>query len=159
GEKVAKAKFLDGKEPKVTGTDYRGALVEWMVAKDNPYFARAAVNRVWEQLMGIGLVEPLDEESAENPASHPDLLTLLAQQFTENKYDLKSLIRAIVSSRAYQRTSKQTDPSQADPRLFARVKVRGLSPEQMFDSLSVATGHKDDEPAYDPRFGFQMNFN
>jgi hypothetical protein len=159
GEKVAKARFLDGKEPKVTGNDYRGALVDWMVSKNNPYFARAAVNRVWEQLMGIGLVEPLDEESVENPPSHPGLLTLLAQQFAEHKYDLKYLIMAIVSSKAYQRTSKQNDPGQADHRLFARMKVRGLSPEQMFDSLSVATGHKDDEPAYDPRFGLQMNFN
>jgi Protein of unknown function (DUF1553)/Protein of unknown function (DUF1549) len=159
GDKVAKAKFLDGKEPKVTGTDYRGALVDWMVRKDNPYFARAAVNRVWEQLMGIGLVEPLDEESAENPASHPELLTLMARQFAEHKYDLKYLIKAIVSSRAYQRTSRQTGPSQAYARLFARMKVRGVSPEQMFDSLSVATGHKDDDPPYDPRFGVQPNFN
>jgi len=159
GDKVAKAKFLDGKEPKVTGNDYRGALVDWMVRKDNPYFARAAVNRVWEQLMGIGLVEPLDEESVENPPSHPGLLTLMAQQFAEHKYDLKYLIKAIVSSRAYQRTSKQTDATQADHRLFARMKVRGLSPEQMFDSLSIATGHKDDDAPYDPRFGLQVNFN
>src|SRR5690606_32132041 len=56
-------------------------------------------------------------------------------------------------------SSRQTDPSQADPRLFARMKVRGLSPEQLFDSLAVATGHKDDDNTYGPRVGLQTNFN
>jgi hypothetical protein len=144
-DKTVKARFLDGKMPKWKG-DTRATLADWITTADNPYFARAAVNRYWEYLMGIGLVEPVDEESADNPASHPELLTLLAKQFAANNFDLGYLIRAITLSQAYQLSSKQTHPSQGDSRLFARRKVRGLSPEQLFDSLALATGQKDEEP-------------
>jgi hypothetical protein len=139
-----KAQFLDGKPPHGKG-DLRPALVDWIVANDNPWFARAVVNRYWEYFLGTGLVEPVDEESVENPPSHPELMTLLAKQFAAHDFDLKYLIRAITSSRTYQLTSTQTHACQADPRLFARMKVRGLSPEQLFDSLALATGQKDDD--------------
>src|SRR5262249_23754516 len=142
-DKVAKAKYPDGKEAKFSGRNARAALAEWMTAKDNPYFARAAVNRVWEYLLGTGLVEPLDEETADNPASHPEVLDLLAEQFAANGYDLKYLLKAIALTRAYQLTSKQTHASQADPRLFGRMRARGLSPEQLYDSLVLATGAKE----------------
>jgi hypothetical protein len=141
-DKAAKARYPDGKEAKFTGRNARAALAEWMTAKDNPYFARAAVNRVWEYLMGTGLVEPLDEESVSNPPSHPEVLDLLARQFAANGYDSKYLIKAIALTRAYQLSSQQTHPSQADPRLFGRMRVRGLSPEQLYDSLVVATGQE-----------------
>ncbi len=147
-DKTVKAHFLDGKAPDskaVAGkSDYRAVLADWMIAKENPWFARAVVNRYWEYFMGTGLVEPVDEESSENPPSHPELLALLAEQFAEHDFDLKYLIRAITSSRTYQLTSKQTHASQADRRRFARMKVRGLSPEQLFDSLALATGQKED---------------
>jgi hypothetical protein len=97
--------------------------------------------------MGTGLVEPLDEESADNPASHPELLDLMARQFAANDYDLKYLIEAITRSAAYARTSKQTHPGQSDGRLFARMRTRGLTPEQLFDSLALATGGADTEPS------------
>jgi len=119
-DKVVKARFVDG-EPAEKTAGYRAALVDWMTAKDNPYFAKAAVNRVWEHLLGVGLVEPVDEESADNPPSHPELLSLLARQFTENGHDLKYLVKAIVLSEAYGRTSRRTHKSQADGRLFARM--------------------------------------
>jgi hypothetical protein len=148
-DKTVKAHFLDGNAPDIKAiagkSDYRAVLADWMVANDNPWFARAVVNRYWEYFMGTGLVEPVDEESSDNPPSHPELLTLLAEQFAEHDFDLKYLIRAITSSRAYQLSSKQTHASQADRRLFARMKVRGLSPEQLFDSLALATGQKGDD--------------
>ncbi len=116
-----------------------------MVSKDNALFSRAVVNRYWEYFLGTGLVEPIDEESAENPPSHPELMTLLAEQFAANDFDLKYLIRAITSSRTYQLSSQQTHASQASARLFARMKLRGLSPEQLFDSLALATGQNEQE--------------
>src|SRR5262249_24290359 len=142
GKKV-KAKFLDGTSPKGASSDYRVPLVDWITAKENPYFARAMVNRVWENLMGVGLVEPLDEESKDNPASHPKLLDLLAKQFAEHDFNLQYIIEAIALSKAYQRTSRQTHPSQKAPTLFARQRVRGLTPEQLFDSLALSTGAPD----------------
>jgi hypothetical protein len=140
-DKVVKARFLDGAEPKwKDGGDARATLAEWMTAADNPFFARNGANRLWEYFFGIGLIEPVDEPSDDNPPSHPELLDELARQFAEHKYDLKFLIRAITMSKTYQRTSALTDPGQADQRLFARMAVRGMSPEQLFDSLAVATG-------------------
>jgi hypothetical protein len=152
-DKKFKAKFLDGKDPPAV-SDYRVALMDWMTAKDNPWFARAAVNRIWESLMGVGIVEPLDEESTENPPSHPELLDLLARQFAASDYDLKYLIQSIVLTKAYQRTSKQTHSSQADGRLFARQRVRGLTPEQLFDTLALVTG-KGDYASTNPAMGFR----
>src|SRR5262249_55968696 len=145
-DKVAKATYLDGKVVTFSGRNARAALAEWMTAKDNPYFARAGVNRVWEYLLGTGLVEPVDEETVENPASHPELLDLLAAQFAANDYDLKYLIKAITLSQAYGLSSKQTHSAQADGRLFGRMAVRGLTPEQLYDSLVLATGQKEEDP-------------
>jgi hypothetical protein len=144
-ETIVTARFLDGTAPG-KGTDLPGELANWVTAKQNPWFARAVSNRLWEYLMGTGLVEPLDEESPDNLPSHPALLALLAEQFAANDYDLKYLLRAITSSRGYQLSSTQTHASQADERLFARRPVRGLSPEQLFDSLALATGQKDEIP-------------
>jgi hypothetical protein len=143
-DKVVKARFLDGKPWGGKG-DPRTALVEWMVAKDNTLFSRALVNRYWEYFFGTGLIEPVDEMSLDHPPSHPELLTLLAEQFAEHDFDLKYLIRAITSSRTYQLSSQRTHAGQADARLFARMQLRGLSPEQLFDSLALATGQKDEE--------------
>jgi hypothetical protein len=158
-DKVARARFLDGKGPALPpGVDPRTPLSAWVTAQENPYFARAAVNRVWAYFFGLGLVEPLDEMSDQNPASHPELLEELTRQFVAHKYDLKFLIRAVVASDAYQRTSAVVvgrsgdapgvpglvpsaavpEARAADARLFAHMAVRGLSPEQLFDSLSEA---------------------
>jgi hypothetical protein len=145
-DKVVKARFLGAKEDAKWTGDPRTALADWVVAKDNPFFARFAVNRLWEHLLGVGFTDPVEDEGTCNAASHPALLGLLAQQFTLHEYDLKYLIKAILLTRAYQLTSRQTDPSQADAALFARRKVRGLSPEQLYDSLALATGQPDDEP-------------
>jgi Protein of unknown function (DUF1553)/Protein of unknown function (DUF1549) len=146
-DKVVKARFLDGTAPKwKEGVSTRATLADWLTRADNPYFARAAVNKVWAYFFGIGLIEPVDEPSAENPPSHPELLDELAREFAAHKFDLKFLIRAIVASRAYQLTSASTDPAHKDPRLFARMLVRGLSPEQLFDSVAVALDIKDPGP-------------
>jgi hypothetical protein len=159
--KTVRARFLDGKPANPLGdakADVRNELADWMAARDNPYFARAAVNRVWEYLLGTGLIEPLDEEGPDNPPSHPDLLDLLAKQFIAHQFDLKYLLQAITLSRAYQRTTAQSHPSQDDPRLFARAQLRGLSPEQLYDSLIVAAGREDEPERVAPaRSPFELN--
>jgi hypothetical protein len=155
-DKVAKARFLDGTEPAwKDGVSARTTLAEWMTRADNPYFARATVNRVWAYFFGTGLIDPVDEESDENPPSHPELLDELAKEFAAHHFDLKFLIRAIVASRAYQLSSVATDPSQKDSRVYGRRTVRGLSPEQLFDSLCEVTDFKDLTPnrgGFDPSF-------
>lgn len=142
------ARFLDGTKPK--GPAGKQALAAWVTSPDNPYFARAAVNRVWGYLFGIGLIDPVDDRGDHNPPSHPELLDELAQQFVLNKFDLKYLLRALVLTQAYQRVSLQTDPSQADARLFARMQVRGLSAAQLFDSLAEATEFRSDRSTPNP---------
>ncbi len=142
-DKYVQAKFLDGGEPRlVEGMDPRMSLAMWMTSPENPYFARNAVNRVWAHFFGIGLVDPVDDEPGDdNPPSHPRLLDELSRQFISSKYDVKYLIRAITASAAYQRTSVVSDASQQDARLFARMAVKGLTPEQLFDSLAQTTGY------------------
>jgi hypothetical protein len=146
-DKVVKARFPDGKEPQWKDAGTRPTLVDWMTAADNPYFARAAVNRTWAYFFGVGLVDQPDGTGDENPASYPELLDLLAREFAASRYDVKFLIRAITASQAYQRSSVVSHPSQQDLHLFARMPLRGLSPEQLFDSLAVATEYLDASPA------------
>ena len=89
-------------------------LADWMTAPDNPFFARNIVNRFWGYLMGRGLVEPLDDMRATNPATNPELLDALAKDFVEHKFDLKHLLRTIMNSRAYQLSSAATPGNEAD---------------------------------------------
>ena len=140
---TVKAGFPDGSRPAgAMNADPRTLLADWVTSANNPHFARAAVNRVWAYLFGTGLVEPIDEHGEHNPPSHPKLLDELASQFVLHKFDLKYLLRAVVLSQAYQRSSLATHPGQDDLRLFARTAVRGLSAEQLFDSLAEATEYR-----------------
>jgi hypothetical protein len=159
------ARFLDGRTPAwKTGVSTRATLADWMTSAGNPYFARNAVNRVWAHFFGIGLIDPVDEPGPENPPSHPELLDELARQFVAHQYDLKFLIRAITASRTYQLSSAASHPSQNDPRLFARLAVKGMSGEQLYDSLAVATGFQErldsqqPGPFFSPRAEFLTKF-
>ncbi len=144
-DKVVGAKFLDGKAPQWRdGTDSRVILAEWLTSQENPFFARTGANRVWAHFFGIGLIDPVDDEpTEENPISHPQLLAELSRQFVAHKFDLKYMIRAIMQSKTYQRTSAVTHESQTDLRAFARMAVKGMTPEQLFDSLAQATGYSE----------------
>ena len=146
-DKVVKAHFLDGKEPTWKDDGTRRTLVEWMTASDNPFFARAAVNRIWAYFFGTSLAHQLDGAEEENTADHAALLNELARAFVAHKYDVKFLMRVIIASQTYQRTSAVGHPSQQDTRLLARMPLRGLSPEQLFDSLAVATELQSTAPA------------
>jgi Protein of unknown function (DUF1553)/Protein of unknown function (DUF1549) len=138
------ARFLDDAEaPKDRGG--RRALAEWIVRPGNPYFARAAVNRIWGQMFGVGIVEPVDDFRDDNPPADPELLDDLARDFADSGLDLRHVIRAICLSQAYQRTSRLTDASQNDTRLPARMSPKALTAEQMFDSLVQATGYREED--------------
>ncbi|QDT53817.1 hypothetical protein Pan44_18410 [Caulifigura coniformis] len=140
-EQVVNATYLGGPQPEWTDQQSaREKLADWITSSDNPWFARAAANRVWAQMFGQGIVEPVDDFGANNPPSHPEVLDELAKAFVENRHDLRFLARAIALSKTYQRTSRRTDLSQDAPRTFARMSVRAMSPEQIFDSLAQATG-------------------
>jgi Protein of unknown function (DUF1553)/Protein of unknown function (DUF1549) len=144
-KKTVQARFLGGAEPSwKSGDNPQAVLVDWLVSVENPYFARAAVNRLWGYLFGTGLVDPVDEQGEHNPPSHPELLDELARQFAGHGFDLKYLIRVLVASQAYQRSSL-VGPGVLDkePRLFGRMAVRGLSAEQLFDSLAEAAEYPD----------------
>jgi len=141
-DKVVRARFLDGKEPTWKGAGTRPTLADWMTAADNPYFARAIVNRMWTYFFGAALVEQTDGAEDTTPDSHKELLDDLAREMASHKFDLKFLIRAITNSQTYQRSSAVSHASHKDARLFARMRLRGLSPEQLFDSLAEATEYK-----------------
>ena len=105
------------------------------------------VNRLWADLFGVGIVDPIDDWGLHNPPSRPELLDDLAAAYTAAGFDPKPVLRAMLLSDAYQRTSRLTDPGQADPRVLARMNVKSLTAEQLFDSLSQATGYRDPTPA------------
>ncbi|HWE38932.1 MAG TPA: DUF1549 and DUF1553 domain-containing protein [Isosphaeraceae bacterium] len=139
--RIVPASFLGGK-----AVDWRSRaggrelLADWVTAPDNPYFARAAVNRAWARFFGVGLIEPFDDMTDAGPESQPELLDALARAFREHDYDLKYLIRAITASRPYALTSAVGRSELAPAHLFAAMPVRTLSPDQLFDSLVQATG-------------------
>lgn len=117
----------------------REKVIEWITAKDNPYLAKAAVNRIWAQFMGRGFVHPVDDFNSSNDPSLPKLLKSLEQSFVAHQYDVKWLIREIVSSQAYQ--AADVGPSEdAMPKFYERARVRPLSVEELLASLHVATG-------------------
>jgi hypothetical protein len=143
-DKIVKATFLDGKKLQIgRRASSRDLLADWLIAPNNPYFAPAAVNRVWARFFGTGIVDPVDDLRVDNPPSHPELLELLAQEFKARGYDMKFLIRAITATKAYAMTSAVGRAETASPNLFAAMPVRTLSPGQLFETLAQATGFRE----------------
>jgi hypothetical protein len=139
-KKPAEARLLSHESIKVgEKDDPRKALADWMTAPDNPYFARAMSNWVWAQFFGKGIADPPDDLSRSNPPVHPELLDALAKHFVAKKYDLRDLIRAIVTSEAYGMSSATVPGNEADTRLFSHQLPRPLTAHQMADALAQAT--------------------
>ena len=139
-KKVVAASHLDGSTPAWRPrADTREILAEWVTAPDNPYFARAVVNRVWARFFGVGLIEPVDNLDGEAGSELSGLLDELAGQFRAHGYNLKFLIRVLTATRAYNLSSAEIQGGSTTS-VFASMPVRGLSAEQLFDSLTQATG-------------------
>jgi hypothetical protein len=125
----------------ITGDgDPRERIAGWLTGPDNPFFARSAVNRIWRELMGRGLVEPVDDHRATNPATHPALLDALAGDFAKHGFDVRHTIRTIVGAAAYQRSSRATGINRTDDRFYSRALVRPLPPVVMVDAVAKVTG-------------------
>jgi hypothetical protein len=138
---------LFGSAPALEGVeDPRVALAAWMTSPENPYFAKTIANRVWADLMGRGLVEPVDDLRATNPPSNPELLDVLANELRSHGFDLKQLVRFIASSYVYGLSSLPNERNAADQRSFSRHYRQRLRAEVLFDTLCQVTGH---EPEFD----------
>jgi Protein of unknown function (DUF1549)/Protein of unknown function (DUF1553)/Bacterial Ig-like domain (group 2) len=119
--------------------DRRIGLADWLTAKDNPLFARSIANRYVGFLLGRGLVEPVDDMRSTNPASNPPLLDALAKHFVDSNYDLKQLVRVIMTSRLYQLDSQPTGSNVADSKFFSHYAVKRLAAEPLIDAIDAVT--------------------
>lgn len=119
--------------------DRREHLAAWLTSPNNPYFTRAVVNRVWANYFGVALVEKVDDLRLTNPASNEELLAALSKHLVENRYDLKSLMRTILQSAAYQRDSRPLPENQNESRYYSRYYPKRLSAEVLLDAISRVT--------------------
>lgn len=139
--KVMQPRGLDGPEHVIgEDDDPRHKLVDWMASPDNPFFAKALANRMWAHFMSRGLVEPVDDMRVTNPPTNPELLDALAKDFIDRKFDIKHLIRSIMTSSAYQLSSEPHAGNIHDKQSYARAYPRRLLAEVMLDAISNVTG-------------------
>jgi len=139
-QQPAVMKVLEGQATTVPGDeDPRQKLVDWMVDPNNRFFAKAVANRYWAHFFGRGIVDPLDDMRITNPPSNPELLDALAQDFVDNKFSLKHLVKRIVKSRTYQLSATPNDFNKHDKQNYARYYPRRLSAEVLFDAVCQVT--------------------
>ncbi len=122
------------------GEDPRAAVAEWIASPKNPYFAQVAVNRVWADLMGRGLVDPVDDLRATNPPSNPALLAALGESFAADGYDFKKLLRTIMTSYAYGLSGETAPRNVSDTRNYSRHLRQRLRAEVLLDAMCDVTG-------------------
>ncbi|MBD3674042.1 MAG: DUF1553 domain-containing protein, partial [Planctomycetaceae bacterium] len=119
--------------------DRREVFADWLTSEENPFFAKATVNRIWGHLLGRGIVEPVDDFRDSNPPSNAELLDTLAQKFVENNYSQKWAIRTIMQSRLYQLSSKKNEFNAEDEIYNSHASTRLLSAEQLLDAICQVT--------------------
>ncbi|MEM8911912.1 MAG: DUF1549 and DUF1553 domain-containing protein [Planctomycetota bacterium] len=129
--------WLDGDE------NVRQRLADWLTDRDNPFFAKAIVNRLWKQTMGRGLVEPVDDFRSTNPATHPRLLNRLAEDFVDNGYSLRHTLRRIVLSATYARSSDPNQTNQDDEVFYSHAMRRPLQPNVLLGAMTDVIGVAD----------------
>lgn len=147
--RVAYPKYFTEKVDPGPETDRRKELAKLMTSGDQPWIAKALVNRMWGHFFGYGFTKPVDDMGPHNPASHPELLDRLSSEFVKSGYDVKQLIRWIANSEAYNLTSRfgtkneNDNPAAGEVPLFSHMYIKQMQAEQLFDSLIVATeAHK-----------------
>ena len=143
GGAVVKPRFLGGGPAATDGKDRRVVLAEWMTSNENPFFAKSVSNRIWAHFTGVGIVNPVDDFRASNPASNPELLDTLGAKLIEYKYDIKQLVRDICNSKTYQRTTIPVPGNEEDLRNYSHATVRRIPAENMLDCISQVTMTKE----------------
>jgi hypothetical protein len=118
----------------------RVQLAQWITAKENPYFAKSYVNRIWSYLLGVGIIEPIDDIRAGNPATNPELLDRLTKEFIESGFNTSKLMATIVQSRTYQLSIKTNAWNKGDELNYSHALPRRLPAEVLFDSIHRVTG-------------------
>lgn len=137
---VVAARALGADAADFTGvTDRRQVFARWMTASDNPYFARLIANRLWAHYMGRGLVEPIDDMRATNPATNEPLLDALAKHLCDVRYDLRAFTRTLLASRVYQLSSQGNRSNATDAQNFSHAREKTLPAEVLLDAISQAT--------------------
>jgi len=137
---VAPRPLIESEKTQDTDASRRTQFSEWLVSNDNPYFARAGANRIWAELMGRGLVDPVDDLRSTNPASNEELLDALAQEFRRVRFDQKEFIRTITQSYVYQLSSVPNETNTADRRNYSRHYRRQMPAEVLLDAVCDVTG-------------------
>lgn len=130
--------------------DYVEALADWVVDRDNPFFARAAVNRIWSHLFGRGIVDPVDDIRETSVPAVPALLGVLSRWFVEHDFDTKALIRLIVTSSTYQLASDTDEVNQHDTRFFSHYVPKQMLAQVLLDAINQACGTVDRYGAFPP---------
>jgi hypothetical protein len=136
--------------------DRREAFVDWLVAPENPFFARSLVNRVWKNFMGRGLVEAVDDIRDANPASNAALFEALTRDFVAHRFDVKQLMRTIMTSTTYQLSSAPAGKNATDLKYHSHYIARRLPAEVILDAISQVTGVGEDFPGYPGRRAMQL---
>ena len=131
----------DGEADVPGGGTRRDRFVRWLTAKENPYFARSYVNRLWSYFLGVGLIDPVDDIRASNPPTHPELLDRLTRTFVDSGFDARELMRLVCRSATYQRSLATNEWNADDSLHFAHALARRLPAETIFDAIHAATGH------------------
>jgi Protein of unknown function (DUF1549)/Protein of unknown function (DUF1553) len=146
----ARAKlFGDGFSAVPANSVNRAFAADWFVSPKNPFFARAAVNRLWCVFLSRGLINPLDDIRPDSRVSHPELLELLAEEFIVSKHDVKHLIRCICRSEAYQRSSHTIPQNKDDDEFYSHAALKVIPPRALFATLAMATDNHVHSPKED----------
>ncbi|MBB3204346.1 hypothetical protein FHS27_000110 [Rhodopirellula rubra] len=142
------ARVLGGIEPVSSDGDPRKELARWLTSPDNEMFSRNIANRIWAQLLGTGIVEPVDDIRVSNPPVNGPLLDALSKRLVESGFDLRTLVRDICNSRVYQLSIQPNASNYGDTRQFSHAHLRRLRADVLLDSVATATGMNASFPGF-----------
>jgi hypothetical protein len=148
GNRVDPVFFVNGKKPKAGMGDVerRTALAHYITSPTNPWYGRAFVNRMWAEMLGEGFYMPIDDMGPQRQARMPEVLDVLADAFSANKYDMKWLFRTIARTETYQREIRAKDPSVESPPAFAASAPKRLRADQLFNAITKVLGVEGADP-------------
>ncbi len=149
--KIAQPTFLGDKQPAPPSDDMITELADWLVSPKNPFFARAAVNRIWSFYFGRGIIQPVDDMRQTTPPSVPGLLEALAAEFVRSGYNIRHLVRLILTSRTYQLSSVPNASNRLDDRFFSRFQPKPMPAQVMLDVVNQAAGVDERFSPFDER--------